>query len=184
MNYFELFFTFFRIGLFTIGGGYAMIPLINQTFAGGGLIEIEQLTNIIAIAEMSPGPFAVNAAAFIGTSLHSVPGAIVAVLGLVAPSLIIITFVCLIFFQINKKHTVKAVLGGIRPVVWALIIFSTLLVAKSAFYTPNEEQLFGLSVNIIAIIVFLVAFACMRKFKKITPVAFVAIAGIFGAFFL
>jgi len=178
MTHFELFFMFLRIGLFTIGGGYAMIPLIKQGLAG--VMEVEEVTNIIAIAEMSPGPFAVNTAAFVGTSLHGITGMIIAVLGLIAPSLVIITVVALFFFQINKKPAVKGALGGIRPVVWALIIFSTIIVAKTAFYRPCAQ----LSVDFAAVILFIAAFACMRKFKKISPVAFVAAAGLFGAVFL
>ena len=184
MSYFELFFTFFRIGLFTIGGGYAMIPLINQAFTGSNILEIEELTNIIAIAEMSPGPFAINAAAFIGINLYCIPGAVVAVLGLIAPSLIIITIVSLLFFHIHKKSTTKAMLGGIRPVVWALVIFSTVFIAKSSFYAPSETHFLDLPVNIIAILVFVITFACIQKLKKTTPIVFISVAGIFGAFFM
>jgi len=184
MTYFDLFFAFFYIGVFTIGGGYAMIPLINQQFAGGGFIEIEELTNIIAIAEMSPGPFAVNAAAFIGMNQHGMLGVIISVLGLVTPSLIIITIVALLFFQINKKPAIKAALQGIRPVVWALIIFSTIIVAQSAFHLPTHEHNFSLRLSIFSIIIFLIAFICMRLFKKVTPVIFVVAAGVVGAIFL
>lgn len=178
MTHFELFFMFFRIGLFTIGGGYAMIPLIKQGLVG--VLEIEEITNIIAIAEMSPGPFAVNTAAFVGTNLHGLTGSVVAVLGLVSPSIIIVTVVALFFFQINKKPAIKAALGGIRPVVWALIIFSTVIVAQSALYTPDAH----FPIDLAATTLFILAFFCMRLFKKISPVVFVAAAGVVGAFLL
>jgi chromate transporter len=183
MIYLDLFLTFLKIGLFTIGGGYAMIPMIKQEYAG--YFDIAEITNIIAISEAAPGPFAVNAAVFVGmTAGGGLFGAVSAVAGLVLPSVVIITAVTLFFYKINKKPAVVAALSGIRPVVWALIAFAAVLVAKSAFYKPEEALPFGIPFDIPNIMIFAAAFACMRFFKKTTPVAFVAAAGVVGAVFL
>jgi len=180
----ELFFTFFGFGLFTIGGGYAMIPLIKQWLEESGYMTAGEIANIIAIGEMSPGPFGINAAAFTGMQLYGLPGAIVAVFGLIAPSLIIVSIVALFFFYMSKNPTVQAALGGIRPVVWALILFAMLLVAQAAFMWADEPLLADFYIDVTSFIIFAVAFACMQRFKKINPAAFVAAAGVVGVFLL
>jgi len=178
----ELFITFFQFGLFTIGGGYAMIPLIKQWLESSGYLSIDEIANIIAIAEMSPGPFGINAAAFTGMQLYGIPGAIIAVAGLIAPTLVIVSIVALFFFHVSKTPAVKAALNGIRPVVWALIIFATLLVAQAAFLWAEQPLFLGQYIDVNSVIIFAVAFACMQRFKKINPAAFVAAAGVVGVF--
>ena len=90
MIYLQLFLTFLKIGAFTFGGGYAMIPLIRESVLGYGWLSEEQILNFIAIAESTPGPIAVNMAAFVGASQAGILGALVATLGVVLPSFIII----------------------------------------------------------------------------------------------
>lgn len=180
MEYLSLYFIFFKIGLFTIGGGYAMIPLIQQELIQGGYLTIQEVTDVIAISEMTPGPFAINAATFVGMKLHALPGAAVCTIGLITPSLIIMTIVALFFFNINQKAGVQAVLYGVRPVVWALIIFATISVAKTVL-TGDASPL---SFNIPCIAVFVVVFCCMRLIKKVSPIVFICAAGLVGAVFL
>ena len=184
MIYLKLFFAFFKIGLFTIGGGYAMIPLIQQELVGT-YMTMDEFIDVIAISEVTPGPFAVNSATFTGMKLRSIPGAVVCTLGVIGPSLVIMTFVALFFFNINQKPAVRAALFGIRPAVWALILSATIGVAKNVFLSVQQGQGFTLSAfNIPGICVFAVVFACMRFAKKINPIFFILGAGVFGAVFL
>lgn len=186
MALFNIFFIFAKIGLFTIGGGYAMIPLIQQELVANGFLSIEEITNIIAISEMTPGPFAVNAATFVGMKLYGIPGALVCTLGVISPSLVIMTLVARFFFNINKKPVVQSILYGVRPVVWALILYATLTVARSAFIGADSALVGALptSVDIPCVLLFAVVFVCMLRIKKVSPIVFIFSAGVFGAIFL
>jgi len=180
--YLQLFFAFFRIGLFTIGGGYAMIPFIWQELLRGGYMSSVEITDLIAISGILPGAFAVNAATFAGMKLYAIPGALVCTLGIVTPSLIITTLVAMFFFNINKKPAVQSALYGIRPAVWALILFATFKVAQEAFINENSTVIFN--IDLINAAVFAAAFLIMRFYKKMSPIVVILFAGVFGAVFL
>jgi len=177
--YLRLYFTFFKIGLFTIGGGYAMIPLIQQELSAN-YMSMEEIIDIIAISGVTPGALSVNAATFTGMRLYSWPGAVVGILGVITPSLVITTLIALFFFGINQKPPVKAALYGIRPAVWALILTAAIKFAQSALLLPGG----AFRPDYINIAVFAVVFICMVRFKKISPIVFILGAGAFGAVFL
>ena len=117
----KLFLTFFKIGLFTFGGGYAMIPLVTEEAVGTFGLTSEQVLNFIAVAESTPGPVALNMATFIGTSQAGMWGAVVATLGVVLPSFIIILIIASVMRGIMKFAGVQAFLKGVRPVAVGLI---------------------------------------------------------------
>ena len=122
MIYLELFWIFFRIGLFTIGGGYAMIPMITQEIVDEkGWLTDTQLLNYIGISESTPGPFAINIATFVGTSQGGVLGGVVATFSVVLPSLIIILIFAAIYSKISKNRFLRGAFDGIKPVVTGLI---------------------------------------------------------------
>lgn len=121
-----LFLTFFKIGLFTFGGGYAMIPMIQQDILSHGWLTQQQLIDFIAISESTPGPFAVNIATFVGMSQSGVAGAVCATLGVVLPSFLIILIVAKWFGRIQENIYVKAVFYGLRPAVVALVASAAL----------------------------------------------------------
>ena len=179
MIYLTLYFIFFKIGLFTIGGGYAMIPLIQQELSKGYL-TMEEIMDVFAISEMTPGPFAVNAATFAGMKLYSLPGAVVCTLGVISPSLILTTIISLFFFNINQKAPVKAALYGMRPAVWALILSAVFLMSQTALFLPGGS----FSPDTVNIIICAVIFLCLIFIKKISPVFFILAAGVFGAVFI
>lgn len=131
--YFQLFIIFFKIGAFTIGGGYAMIPLIqNEIVTKRKWIAQEEFVDLLAIAQSSPGVFAVNISIFIGYKLKGVKGSFVTTLGSILPSFTIILLIA-IFFQAFKDNIyVEKVFKGIRPAVVALIAAPTIAMAKSA----------------------------------------------------
>ncbi len=130
---FDLFRTFFHIGLFTIGGGYAMIPLIeNRVVDQKGWISREDLVDLIAVAQSCPGIFAVNISIFIGYRLRGTRGAFFSALGAVLPSFIIILAIALVFQQFRHNWIVERIFRGIRPAVVALIAAPVFRMAKSA----------------------------------------------------
>lgn len=132
----ELFATFFKIGLFTIGGGYAMIPLIEEeVVAKHQWITRQEFVDLLAVAQSTPGVFAVNMAIFIGYKLYGFRGSVSATLGTVLPSFLIILGIAL-FFQRFKEYTVvENIFKGIRPAVVALIAVPTFNVARTAGIT-------------------------------------------------
>ena len=130
---FQLFYIFFKIGAFTIGGGYAMIPLIEaEIVTKKGWVAKEDFLDLLAIAQSAPGVFAVNIAIFIGYRLRGVRGCIVTALGAILPSFLIILCIALFFLRFKENPTVEAIFKGIRPAVVALIAAPTFNLAKAA----------------------------------------------------
>ena len=123
MIFFELFYIFFYIGLFTFGGGYAMISLIQEEVIKHSWLSEEALLDFIAISESTPGPFAINIATFVGSQVGGILGAVCATLGVVLPSFIIILLVAMIMKKALKNRFVQGGLNGVRPVVISLILF-------------------------------------------------------------
>lgn len=151
MIYLILFFSFFIIGLFTFGGGYAMIPLIEDLVISKEWMTIDEFYSFLGVCESTPGPIAINMATFIGTSQGGLLGAIAATLGVVLPSFIIILLVASLLKKFIDNKYVKTFLNGIKPVVIALILSTGLiLLAKSIGYTNLESFTF----NTVSFIIF------------------------------
>ena len=132
MNY-ELIRTFFKIGMFTLGGGYAMIPIIeNEVVDRHRWVTREEFLDLIAIAQSCPGVFAINISTFIGYKLRRVPGALACALGTALPSFLIILAIAMFFHQFEDNPVVAAIFRGIRPAVVALIAVPTFNLARSA----------------------------------------------------
>lgn len=131
--YWQLFKIFFRIGAFTIGGGYAMVPLIeNEIVSKRGWIKHEDFLDLLAIAQSSPGILAVNIAIFVGYRLKGVKGSLATSLGAVLPSFLMILAIALFFQQFKENVYVEKIFKGIRPAVVALIAAPTFKLGKSA----------------------------------------------------
>ena len=131
MIYLKLFLTFFEIGMFTFGGGYAMITLIRDKALAFGWLTEEELLNMIAVSESTPGPIAVNMATFVGSTQGGVIGSLVATLGVVLPSFIIILLISACFRNFLMYKGVQAFLRGVRPCVIALILATAISMALS-----------------------------------------------------
>ena len=130
---FKLFATFFRIGLFTFGGGYAMIPLLQRDVVQrNGWLNSKEFTDLLAIAQSAPGVFAVNMAVFVGYRMRRVAGAVAAAFGCALPSVVIILLIALFFRQFRHIELVNNIFKGLRPVVVALIAVPVFNVARSA----------------------------------------------------
>ena len=171
MIYLKLFLTFFEIGLFTFGGGYAMISLIREKVLEFGWLSEEELLNMIAVSESTPGPIAVNMATFIGSTQGGILGSLVATLGVVLPSFIIILLISAFIRNFLKYKGVQAFLGGVRPCVVALILSTaiTMLLSTVLGFTTFSGG-FDIDLRGLAILAVLVAIALIfKKIKKKKP---------------
>ena len=180
----NLFASFFKIGLFTLGGGYAMIPMISDTVISNGWISTERLIDYIAISESTPGPFAINIATFVGMSQAGLIGAAVATLGVVLPSFIIILIIARFFLSFSDNRYVKSALNGLRPAVVGLIAAATYSIAYAALIVQNEADR-SLSVNWKAVVIFAAVMVLSRlKWKKKPhPVVWIALSAALGIVF-
>ncbi|HYE83762.1 MAG TPA: chromate transporter [Clostridia bacterium] len=132
MIYLKLLFTFMKIGLFSFGGGYAMIPLIQKEIESNGWLTSAEFVDIIAISEMTPGPIAVNTATFVGYRTAGLVGGLAATAGVAIPSLVLILLVSKFFFGFRKHPLNTLVFYGIRPVIAGLIVTAAVFVAETA----------------------------------------------------
>lgn len=170
MIYLELFWAFFQIGLFSIGGGYAALPLIqNQVVDINGWLTMTQFTDIVTIAEMTPGPIAINAATFVGIQTAGLPGAIVATLGNIFPSSIIVISLAIIYMKYRELKILKSVLSFLRVSVVAMIMSATLSILSMAIKHEG-------AMDYLSLIVFAVAFALI-KLLKLSPIKTIFSAG-------
>lgn len=145
---FELFFTFFKIGIFTFGGGYAMIPLIEkEIMSNKNWIDKDELLEIISISQMTPGPIAINAATFIGKKKLGFLGSLSATLGVITPSLIVITIISAFFSQSFLNPVMQKLFIGLRAGIAALILSSVLKLSKNIL-----KDFFSYSIFIISLI--------------------------------
>jgi chromate transporter len=133
--YWTLFLTFVRIGTFTIGGGYAMLPLIEREVVSRGWITKEDFIDLFAVAQSLPGIFAVNISIFLGYRLKGIRGSTVCALGTILPSFVIILAIALFFTHIQENVWVEKIFKGLRPAVVALIVVPCINAAQSAGLT-------------------------------------------------
>lgn len=129
-----LFFTFLKIGAFTFGGGYAMLPLITAQVEARGWMTAAELVNFIAVSESTPGPFAVNISTYVGAQLAGMPGALCATLGVVLPSFVIILLIARCFAAFKSSRIVQGCMSGLRPAVVALIGSAAVSVGETVFF--------------------------------------------------
>ncbi len=179
MIYLELYITFFKIGIFSIGGGLAALPLIESAVVSEkGWLNFNEFTDLIALSQMTPGPIAVNASTFVGNKVAGFLGAIVATLGSITPGILIVS---LLFYLLNKhKDTaiVKGIMLGLKPAVVALIAAAGFKIFNYAI-RPIENKYFNLTINPIAITIFIVALIAIRKYKT-NPVKTMLLTGFCG----
>lgn len=180
----QLFFTFLKIGLLSIGGGYAIIPLIQeQVVENVGWISEKMFTDIITISQMTPGPLAVNTSTFVGLQIAGVMGAIVATIGCVLCGVVIsLSLHC--FFQKHKKSVyVFEILNGLKSTSLGLIISASVTIVFLALFgtsTINFNEM-AKSLDIWAVIIFVIMLTASNKWK-VSPIWIMVISGVAGAF--
>ena len=166
MIYLELFWSFFQIGLFSIGGGYAAMPLIqHQVVDLHPWLTMTQFADIMTIAEMTPGPIAINSATFVGIQVAGLPGAIVATLGCVVPSCIIVLTLAYVYYRFRGLSIVQGILTGLRPAVVAMIASAGLSLLIMALYGERSIPTDVFRFDLIALVLFAVGFFVLRKWK-------------------
>ncbi|MBQ8740748.1 MAG: chromate transporter [Clostridia bacterium] len=192
MIFLELFWTFFKIGLFTFGGGYAMLPLIQEQVITHSWLTEEAIVNFIAVSESTPGPFAINIATYVGSQVGSaaydgnfwfaILGSFFATLGVVLPSFIVILLVARFYQQFKSSHTVKGLMTGLKPAAIGLIASAVISMAATVFIPNGFSTAMFKSVElyISAAIFALCVFLVFYKRKKIPPVLIICIAAVLG----
>lgn len=182
----DLFLTFFKIGLFTFGGGYAMIPLVTEEALRLGFSS-EVILNFIAVAESTPGPIAINMATFVGSSQAGILGALVATLGVVLPSFIIILIIASLIKGLMKFKGVQAFLKGVRPVVVGLIIGTAITLVLSVILSLNaigEAIVFDWKALVIFVVIAGASIGYKKlKEKAISPIVIIVLSAILGMIF-
>ncbi|MGN1334635.1 MAG: chromate transporter [Anaerovoracaceae bacterium] len=167
----EIFAVFFKIGLFTIGGGYAMLPIIQKEVVEiKGWMDDEEFLDAISLTNSLPGPLAINAATFVGYRVCKVKGALAAVIGAASPSVIIILAVAMVFSNLTEYPVVQHIFDGIRPAVVALILYAVIKLAKSAKITEYFNWLIALA-----------ALAAIAVFG-LHPIVVIVAAALYGLF--
>ncbi|WP_455717959.1 chromate transporter [Anaerosporobacter sp.] len=177
MIYLRLFLSFFKIGLFTFGGGYAMLPLIEKEVVANNWMRLEELVNFVAVSESTPGPFAVNVSTYVGRVVGGFFGAISATLGVVLPSFFIILLLAKCYDKFKESKIVKGCMSGLHPAVVGLIVAAAISIGKSVFPIGTMTVFFTstmlVSIGIIAVAVFML-------YKKLNPVWVICASGLIG----
>lgn len=183
MIYLQIFISFFQIGLFSFGGGYAALPLIeNQVIEIHNWLNLAEFADLLTISQMTPGPIAINAATFVGTKVAGLPGAVIATVGCVAPSFIIILSLSYFYFKYKNLSSIQGILKGLRPAVVSLITSAGLsILTLAAFKTEgiNILNMKLIDINFISIIMVAIGVFILRKYKA-DPIKVMIATGIAG----
>ena len=180
MIYLELFWSFFQVGLFSIGGGYAAMPLIqDQVVDIHPWLTMTGFADIMAIAEMTPGPIALNAATFVGIRVAGQPGALIATIGCSFPSCVIVMTLAYVYYRFRGLSIVQGVLAGLRPAVIAMIASAGISLMILALYDQRTLPADLSSFDLMALVIFLAGFFVLRKWKP-SPIKVMAGAAVAG----
>ena len=179
MIYLTLFIEFFKIGLFSIGGGMATLPFLMELTTKYDWFTASELSNMVAISESTPGPVGINMATFAGFHAAGIPGAIVATLSLTLPALVIIIVIARFLENFSENPTVKAIFYGIRPTVAALIGYAVFELLKIALLTITDT---GYQADYTGIVVCLAAFLLLqvKHLKNLHPLIWIAGGAVAG----
>lgn len=185
MLFLHLFYTFFKIGLFGFGGGYAMLSMIQgEVVTRYGWLTPQEFTDIVAISQMTPGPIGINSATYVGYSTIAeqygtsmgVLGSCVTTFAVVLPSFILMLTISKFFLKYQKHPAVEAVFSGLRPAVVGLLASAALVLMNTENFSSPQEDMYSF---IISIIIFLAAFIGTRKYK-VNPILMIIVCGIAG----
>lgn len=176
MIYLQLFLSFLQIGALSFGGGYASMPLIEaQIVTSHGWLTMTEFSNLVTIAEMTPGPIAVNAATFVGTKVAGVLGALVATAGCILPACVLVMLIARLYLKYRNLTVLQSVLGSLRPAVVAMIASAGLTILMNAFWGSRTVVL--ANTNYVMVAIFLLSFVLLRK-TKLSPIAVMVLAGV------
>lgn len=174
----ELFLSFLQVGAFSIGGGYAAMPLIQaQVVEGHGWLTMQEFTDLVTIAEMTPGPIAVNSATFVGIRIAGFPGAVAATFGCILPSLFIVSLLAFVYYRYKSLTLLQSVLGALRPAVVALIAAAGLNILRQVVFA-GQAVTFA-TVQWVGVVLFAAAFLSLRL-RRWNPILVMSLCGAGG----
>jgi chromate transporter len=169
-----LFWSFLKIGFISFGGGYAMIPIIQHEVSSHHWMTESKFAEGIALAGMAPGPIATNTAIYVGYHTAGIKGSILATLGIVLPSIIVIVLISAFFYKLHDHKVVKSIFYGLRPVIVALVFFAAFRLAMSNLMTQEVSWHI-----LISVVIFAAAFIGMIRYR-IHPFAIIVLSGLVG----
>ena len=173
MIYLRLFFNFFKTGLFAVGGGMATLPFLVDIGNKTGWFSLSELSNMVAVSESTPGPIGINMATYVGYSVSGLFGSLAATLGLICPSIIVITVIASILNKFKENRVVEAVFVFLRATVTGLLAYALLNVLLPTVITDGAA-------DYVRIISFIVFFVAIQKFKNIHPIIWIALGALLG----
>lgn len=181
MIYWELFLIFLLIGSLSFGGGYAVLPLIEEHLVmNQGWITAQEFIDVLTLSEMTPGPIAINSATFAGNRVAGVLGGTIATFGVVLPSFVITLALAYLYFKYQNLRVVQGIIEGLRPAVVALIASAGVTILMTALFDQASGSFSLQSINWINVLLFAVGIFMMRKFN-FSPVKTILMTGIAGA---
>lgn len=179
MIYINLFFTFLKIGAFTFGGGYAMLPLIRASITENNWMDDDQILNFIAVSESTPGPFAINVSTYVGMEAGGIFGSVLATLGVVLPSFIIILIVAKFYDKFKTNKYVQGTMSGLKPAVIGFIATAVLSTGITVFFpTGIKLEVMGTFAFITSVIIFVSML--ILALKKVHPIIIIGISAAAG----
>lgn len=177
MIYLQLFLSFLQIGLFSFGGGYAAMPLIQEQIVDThGWLSMSEFTDLITISQMTPGPIAINSATFVGIKIAGLAGAAVATAGCIFPSCVIVTLLAQIYLKYRNVKTFQSVLDSLRPAVVAMIAAAGVSILTSAFW-QNADKIILAETDWSMVLIFLICLILLIK-AKWNPILVMLLAGL------
>ena len=182
IKYVQVFYEFFKIGLFAIGGGPATIPFLMELSEKTGWYTMEELTNMIAISESTPGPVGLNMATYVGFKTLGPFGGLISTIGLTFPSVVVIILIAKFLNNFKENPYVKNAFWGIRPAVTALILSAVIGICKVSLFTVNDGGMEPLAGSIVICVI---AFCLLqiKKLKKLHPAVWILGAAVLGVIF-
>ena len=175
--YIKLFYEFFKTGLFAIGGGLATLPFLHEISEKTGWFTTQDISNMIAVSESTPGPIGINMSTFVGFHTGGILGGIIATMALIIPSIIIIEFISTILTRFKESKIIQYIFYGIRPASTALIAVAGAAVFRTAMLIESTD----ISINYIAVLACALLFVAIRIFK-LHPLVYIAAAAVSGIF--
>lgn len=176
----KIFLSFIQVGLFSVGGGYAAIPLIqNQIVDIHKLITLSEFTDLITIAEMTPGSISINAATFVGIKLSGISGAIICTIGCILPSFIICSILARFYYKYKNLRAVQTILSALRPAVVSLIASAGLSILLLGLFQTDKSNIVPYNFRYIEFILFLASLFIIRKFK-VNAISIILGTGVIG----
>lgn len=164
----KLFISFFKVGLFSFGGGYAALPLIrDEVVTSNAWLSIGEFNNLITISQMTPGPIAINSASFVGTRILGIPGAIVATVGCVTPSFIVVGTISYFYNKYRNLNTMQNVLDFLRPAVVSMMLAAGIDILKTALFDIKPVSLGN--IDTLMLVLFVFTLILVRK-TKLDPI--------------